>query len=678
MTGRHILFGAVAASVAVTSAAAAGPAPTSVPPPVGRIAKELAGGGAKRVIVFASVGDKGYVATAGTRRPKADQRFRVGSVTKTFTATIVLQLVDEGKVGLSDTLEEHLPGAVPRGDEITIRRLLQHQSGLVNYTDFTPWLKGASRSPSTRPIDLLRFAGSKPLVFAPGTQWSYSNTNYIALGLVIEQVTGRSYAGELEQRLFQPLGLDATELPQTRLLPDLGDDDTASLLPVIRKGDPYYDVDWANPVVSWAAGGIVSNARDLARFYSALLSGGILSDVSLGRMKNTVAAGHEGGYGLGIASIGVRCGRKWGHGGGILDYGTLALASDKGERVGVISVYGAVSNTPPDESALVCQEYRLASSAATWRIAVVRERGGNTALSVVNADGSGPRRLSRGSAPAWSPDGRRIAFLSSGGVHVMNADGRAHQRVARGSTPAWSPDGRLIAFLRSGDIYVTNADGTRQRRLARGSAPAWSPDGRRIVFVREQGGDSEIYVTNADGSGLQNLTRNAADEDDPVWSPDGRRIAFARRIAFVGGVGGNFEIFVMNADGSGQRRLTHEASRDDAPAWSPDGRKIVFESRGVSGGGGHGWAWFVVAVVNADGSGQPKGLSGGEPLKDRAPRAALPAWSPDGRMIAYLGWRHGSYDVYVMNADGSGLTNVTRSRASESGFAWSPRQTKRS
>ncbi len=163
------------------------------------------------MIVFASAGDKSYVATAGTRRPKADQRFRVGSVTKTFTATIVLQLVDEGKLGLSSTLEDYLPGVVPRGDEITIRQLLQHRSGLVNYTDYLSWLKRRLRSPSSRPIDLLRFAGSKPLVFEPGTQWSYSNTNYIALGLVIEQVTARSYANELERRIFRPLGLDDTE-----------------------------------------------------------------------------------------------------------------------------------------------------------------------------------------------------------------------------------------------------------------------------------------------------------------------------------------------------------------------------------------------------------------------------------------------------------------------------------
>ena len=341
MTVRRILFGALLASVVLSSVAAAGPEASSLPPPVGRIAKELAGGGAKRVIVFASAGGKSYVATAGTRRPKADQRFRVGSVTKTFTATLVLQLVDEGKLGLGGKLEDYLPGVIPRGEEITVRQLLQHRSGLVNYTDFTSWLKGPSRSGSIRPIDFVRFAGSKPLAFDPGTQWSYSNTNYIALGLVIEKVTGRSYADELEQRIFRPLGLDDTELPQTRLLPDLGDDTELSQFPGAPKGDPIYDVDWANPAVSWAAGGIVSNARDLSRYYSALLSGRILSGNSLAAMKKTVAAGSAGAYGLGIVSIGVRCGRSWGHGGGILDYGTLALASDKGDRTGVISVYGA-------------------------------------------------------------------------------------------------------------------------------------------------------------------------------------------------------------------------------------------------------------------------------------------------------------------------------------------------
>ena len=227
------------------------------------------------MIVFTSAGNKRYVATAGTRRPKADQRFRVGSVTKTFTATIVLQLVDEGRLRLDSTLEDHVPGVIPRGAEITIRRLLIHNSGLPSYpsADYYSWLSGEGTSrASTRPIDTLRFAGSRPLEFEPGSQWGYSNTNYVALGLVIEAVTGRSYAEELEARILDPLGLGRTELPTKPRLPDLKD-----------PGE--------YPAIPWAAGAIVSNARNLSRFYSALLSGRILSSASLARMKKTVAAG---------------------------------------------------------------------------------------------------------------------------------------------------------------------------------------------------------------------------------------------------------------------------------------------------------------------------------------------------------------------------------------------------
>jgi D-alanyl-D-alanine carboxypeptidase len=189
-SGIHCLIVGLVLTVglAATSGAASAPArgeESSAPPPVERVARELRTA-AKSVIVFVSVGGKEYVATAGARRPSADQRFRVWSVTKTFTATIVLKLVEEGALRLDSTLEDHVPGVIPRGDEITIRQLLQHRSGLADYTAYPSWLERAVRSPSTRPIDSLRFAGSKPLVFGPGSQGRYSNTNYIALGLVIE------------------------------------------------------------------------------------------------------------------------------------------------------------------------------------------------------------------------------------------------------------------------------------------------------------------------------------------------------------------------------------------------------------------------------------------------------------------------------------------------------------
>jgi D-alanyl-D-alanine carboxypeptidase len=156
----------VCVGVVATSAPAATEQTPSAPPPVGRVAREIPPG-AKSVIVFVSVGGKEYAATAGTRRPKAAQRFRIGSVTKTFTAMIVFQLVEEGKLRLEETLDEHLPGVVPRGGEITIRHLLGHRSGLANITDYPGWLNKAERSPSTSPINSLRCGRSFP-VWSPG------------------------------------------------------------------------------------------------------------------------------------------------------------------------------------------------------------------------------------------------------------------------------------------------------------------------------------------------------------------------------------------------------------------------------------------------------------------------------------------------------------------------------
>ena len=122
--------------------------------------------------------------------------------------------------------------------------------------------------------------------------------------------------------------------------------------------------------------------------------------------------------------------------------------------------------------------------------------------------------------------------------------------------------------------------------------------------------------------------------------------------------------------------MTRNLWGDLAPAWSPDGRKLAFETRGVFGGWNGELLDYDIDVVNAGGGGQLTLSRVGEMRRPRGARAPQPRWSPDGRMIAFLSSSDGNYDVYVMNADGSGLTNVTRSRASESGFAWSPGQTK--
>ena len=203
--------------------------------------------------------------------------------------------------------------------DITIRELLDHRSGLANYTDDSRWLRRAERSTSTTPRDDVRVAVSLGPDFKAGTNWSYSNTNYIALGLVIEKVTGHSYARELSQRILGPLKLRQTELATARRPPGLTDAGT-------------------NPNLAWAAGGIVSDAADIAHFYAALLSGKLLAPTELSAMKQTVQ-GPGGPDGLGIFATDYSgCGRVWGHNGEILDYQTYVEASEDGRRVAVISL----------------------------------------------------------------------------------------------------------------------------------------------------------------------------------------------------------------------------------------------------------------------------------------------------------------------------------------------------
>jgi D-alanyl-D-alanine carboxypeptidase len=296
------------------------------------------------MIVYVSDHGRTHVTTSGTPRPSATQRFRIGSVTKTFTATIIFQLAADGKLRLDDTVERYLPGVVPGGQHITIRELLGHRSGLANFTDYGRWLARADRSTSTRPIDVLRFAASKPRTFPPNSGWEYSNTNYVALGLIIERITRQSLAQELEQRIFRPLGLRDTQLATSRTLADLHDQGT-------------------NPNLPWAAGGIVSNAPDLVRFFSALLSGRILSRGSLAQMKQTDGADVaptelgttlESSDGLGLFLTRLPCGPVWGHTGGIIGYGTIVDASQDGSRVAVISVRAGSYLQPPDISTLLC------------------------------------------------------------------------------------------------------------------------------------------------------------------------------------------------------------------------------------------------------------------------------------------------------------------------------------
>ena len=154
------------------------------------------------------------LADTRVRRPvQAVDHFRIGSVTKTFVAAVALQLVGERRLSLSDTVEERLPGLVPGGDKITLRELLQHTSGLYDYTNdprtFAPYLKG-NLAFAWKPKQLVATAVAHAPLFDPGAQWSYSNTNDVLLGLIVEAVTKNGLANELARRVFRPLGLHQT------------------------------------------------------------------------------------------------------------------------------------------------------------------------------------------------------------------------------------------------------------------------------------------------------------------------------------------------------------------------------------------------------------------------------------------------------------------------------------
>ena len=197
--------------------------------------------------------------------------------------------------------------------------------------------------------------------------------------------------------------------------------------------------------------------------------------------------------------------------------------------------------------------------------------------------------------PAWSPDGKRILFVhdSLSGtdgqleLHLMNADGSDSKRLvtpakrpAQDEHPAWSPDGKTIAFTTTRDgnqeIYLCDADGGNLRRItthkAIDSHPTWSPDGRQIAFCSARFGNMEICVMNADGSDVRRLTDHPALDYAPKWSPDGQHIAFTSTRDR------NYEVYLIRPDGTGLRNLTQHPDLDKDPAWTPDSSRVTFVS----------------------------------------------------------------------------------------------------
>lgn len=305
-------------------------------------------------------GDAGVARLDTGERRRAADHFRVGSLTKTFTATLLLQLDARGDLSLDDTVEKWLPGLVRGngndGRKITLRQLLNHTSGIFNYNrdeGFLAKFTGESfldhRYDGATPEELVSIGLSHPPLFAPGTGWEYSDTNYILAGMVIERATGDDYATQVKQRIIKPLKLRSTVVPgSSPALPDphgrhyskLYDDDPAA---------PVHDVTEFNPTVAGAAGQIISTTGDVNHFLGALLRGELLPRQQLEEMLTGVPIDEEEGeggkdgteatetgatYGLGVRSDTLSCGvTVWGHGGQVPGSLSRTAATRDGHHV---------------------------------------------------------------------------------------------------------------------------------------------------------------------------------------------------------------------------------------------------------------------------------------------------------------------------------------------------------
>ncbi|MBP2479160.1 D-alanyl-D-alanine carboxypeptidase [Crossiella equi] len=286
---------------------------------------------------LATVDGRHLVAGQAPRNGKV----RIGSNTKAFVATAVLQLVGEGKVKLDEPIETYLPGLV-RGEgidgrNITVRQVLQHTSGLPNYTKYLGIEGfGEVRDRYVSPRETLDAGLAHPADFAPGTQWSYSNTGYTVAGLIIQKVTGRPVSEVVTERVIKKAGLRDTYWPNVgertlRGTHARGYERNVASDPASVVDATVMDAGWG-----WAAGELVGTPEDLNRFYRALLGGKLLRPVELAEMKRTVPApGLFAGatYGLGLMRVELGCGKvMWGHGGDIPGYETRGGVTEDGRE----------------------------------------------------------------------------------------------------------------------------------------------------------------------------------------------------------------------------------------------------------------------------------------------------------------------------------------------------------
>ncbi|MEV0253728.1 serine hydrolase domain-containing protein [Streptomyces sp. NPDC050732] len=290
-------------------------------------------------------GTAGVADTRTGRERGPEDRFRIGSITKTFTATVVLQLAAEGRLALTDPVERWLPGiltgkAAHDGTTTTVRQLLDHTSGIFNYTHDQSALRSQE---SCTPEELVAIAASHPADFPAGTGWAYSNTNYIVAGMIVERVTGRTLTDEIADRITRPLRLTGTSLPLATD-PTLPSPHARHYTRLFSPDPdaPVHDATELDTTPYWAAGGMISTVGDLTRYFGALLGGQLLRPEQQRELLTMVQTQNwlpRSTYGCGVSRLLLPSGTAvWGMGGALFGSWSYVYGTRDGTHMLAVNI----------------------------------------------------------------------------------------------------------------------------------------------------------------------------------------------------------------------------------------------------------------------------------------------------------------------------------------------------